>query len=176
MINSLGVTALGFNLQGVPVGPLSALVNLSQMIAGAIGWNGIGNPLASVTLPTIDKGVGFAEQRVSESSGSMESFGAAIDVNPAAYDAGDTESGTGTDNGTTPDAVADLDASSDADADTTSNLDGDAEGDLDADLDGDVEADLDGESDTATDTATDTDGAADNGGDSDSDTGGDNDD
>lgn len=48
--------ALGFpftlNIAGKPVGPLAALTALSQAIAKALGWNGTGNPLANLKLPT----------------------------------------------------------------------------------------------------------------------------
>lgn len=35
----------GFELAGSAVGPLGSLIDLSQAIAEAIGWNGVGNPL-----------------------------------------------------------------------------------------------------------------------------------
>ncbi|WP_131721517.1 outer membrane porin GjpA [Mycolicibacter heraklionensis] len=38
---------------GVPVGPMGALESLSQILAGAIGWDGTGNPLADLTFPTL---------------------------------------------------------------------------------------------------------------------------
>ncbi|MED5815115.1 outer membrane porin GjpA [Mycolicibacterium sp. 050232] len=42
------------NAPGQAVGPIGALVNLSRMLAGAIGWSGTGNPLTKLTFPTID--------------------------------------------------------------------------------------------------------------------------
>lgn len=50
--------ALGFpfTLQapGVPVGPIGALASLSQIVAGAIGWDGEGNPLSKLTFPQLE--------------------------------------------------------------------------------------------------------------------------
>ncbi|MBU9767146.1 hypothetical protein FR943_25360 [Mycobacterium sp. TNTM28] len=58
IFNSVG---LGLDLFGTPtdipghaIGPVGALINLSQMIAKAVGWDGTGNPLTKLTLPTID--------------------------------------------------------------------------------------------------------------------------
>ena len=63
IFNSLGLSittnALGFpitlNVPGVGIGPIGALANLSQMTAGAIGWNGTGNPLTNLELPEVDQ-------------------------------------------------------------------------------------------------------------------------
>ncbi|WP_244602241.1 outer membrane porin GjpA, partial [Mycolicibacterium sp. NCC-Tsukiji] len=53
ILNSLGLTAEtvlapGFPLEitGQGIGPIGALVNLSHLLAKAIGWSGTGNPLA----------------------------------------------------------------------------------------------------------------------------------
>ena len=54
VLNSLGIGVLGLPIEGQAVGPLGALTNLSQMVAKAIGWDGTGNPLTDLTLPTID--------------------------------------------------------------------------------------------------------------------------
>ncbi|MGB3334524.1 MAG: outer membrane porin GjpA [Mycobacterium sp.] len=37
---------------GVPVGPIGAWESLSQILAGAFGWDGTGNPLTDLTFPT----------------------------------------------------------------------------------------------------------------------------
>ncbi|MGV0745168.1 outer membrane porin GjpA [Mycolicibacterium sp. XJ870] len=55
---------------GVGIGPLGAMANLSQMIAGAIGWDGDGNPLTKLTFPGIE----------TEPSGGAPSVLSAIDV------------------------------------------------------------------------------------------------
>ena len=47
-----GATEIELELDGNPVGPLGALTNLSHVIAKAIGWDGEGNPLADLTVPT----------------------------------------------------------------------------------------------------------------------------
>ncbi|MGV0738349.1 outer membrane porin GjpA [Mycobacterium syngnathidarum] len=50
--------ALGFpftlTAPGVPVGPIGAVANLSQIVAGAIGWDGESNPLTHLTFPKIE--------------------------------------------------------------------------------------------------------------------------
>ncbi|MHC9292237.1 outer membrane porin GjpA [Mycobacterium sp. LTG2003] len=51
--DALGIP-LTLDAPGVAVGPIGALANLSQMIAGAIGWDGDGNPLANLTFPKIE--------------------------------------------------------------------------------------------------------------------------
>ncbi|QZH67768.1 outer membrane porin GjpA [Mycolicibacterium farcinogenes] len=55
---SITSSALGFPITlaapGVGVGPIGALANLSQIVAGAIGWDGAGNPLSKLTFPTIE--------------------------------------------------------------------------------------------------------------------------
>lgn len=38
----------------MPVGPIGAVANLSQIVAGAIGWDGDGNPLTHLTFPKIE--------------------------------------------------------------------------------------------------------------------------
>ncbi|MET4429064.1 outer membrane porin GjpA [Mycolicibacterium sp. 624] len=57
IFNSLTfVTQLGgspLTVLGRAVGPLAALASLSQMIAKAIGWDGVGNPLAKLKFPQI---------------------------------------------------------------------------------------------------------------------------
>lgn len=39
---------------GVGIGPIGALANLSQMIAGGIGWDGDGNPLTKLAFPKLE--------------------------------------------------------------------------------------------------------------------------
>lgn len=60
LLNSLGlkIPALGVlrDIPGQGVGPLGALTNLSQMIAVALGWDGVGNPLTDLAFPTLDFG------------------------------------------------------------------------------------------------------------------------
>ncbi|BBX90737.1 outer membrane porin GjpA [Mycolicibacterium boenickei] len=57
---AITTNALGFpfTLQapGVPVGPIGALASLSQIVAGAIGWDGEGNPLTHISFPTLPTG------------------------------------------------------------------------------------------------------------------------
>ncbi|MBS9534143.1 hypothetical protein KIH27_11155 [Mycobacterium sp. M1] len=48
ILNSLGLTAIGLPAPGNALGPLAALENLDQIIAGALGWDGDGSPLADV--------------------------------------------------------------------------------------------------------------------------------
>lgn len=56
LLNSLGFSleALGVELEANGVGPLGALTGLSQMIAGALGWDGAGNPLTDLAFPALD--------------------------------------------------------------------------------------------------------------------------
>ncbi|OLP04351.1 hypothetical protein BVU76_01475 [Mycolicibacterium porcinum] len=55
---AITTNALGFpftlKAPGVPVGPIGALASLSQIVAGAIGWDGDGNPLTHLTFPKIE--------------------------------------------------------------------------------------------------------------------------
>ncbi|HSA39562.1 MAG TPA: outer membrane porin GjpA [Mycobacterium sp.] len=56
IFNSLGLSVGLFggklDIPGKPVGPIGALVNLSQMVSGALGWDGTGNPLDEMELPS----------------------------------------------------------------------------------------------------------------------------
>ena len=54
IFNALSISALGLSFDGQAVGPLGALVNLSEIIAETLGWDGAGNPLADLAFPTID--------------------------------------------------------------------------------------------------------------------------
>lgn len=47
-------TPISFSAPGVPVGPIAAMASFSQIVAGALGWNGTGNPLTKLTFPKID--------------------------------------------------------------------------------------------------------------------------
>ncbi|MED5814005.1 outer membrane porin GjpA [Mycolicibacterium sp. 050232] len=55
---AITTNALGFPFTlaapGVPVGPIGALASLSQIVAGAIGWDGEGNPLSKLTFPQLE--------------------------------------------------------------------------------------------------------------------------
>lgn len=55
LLNSLGLDTI-LPIEGNGVGPIGALANLSQMIAGTLGWDGMGNPLTDLTFPTFDFG------------------------------------------------------------------------------------------------------------------------
>ncbi|MDH6196472.1 hypothetical protein M2272_003115 [Mycobacterium frederiksbergense] len=46
--------------QGHGIGPCAALTNLSQIVARAIGWDGVGNPLTKLTFPKIEQPVSKA--------------------------------------------------------------------------------------------------------------------
>lgn len=46
--NAVGIDSNLMSADGHAVGPLAAMVNLSQMIAGALGWDGSGNPLGDL--------------------------------------------------------------------------------------------------------------------------------
>jgi hypothetical protein len=52
LFDSIGIgldTDLGdLDLSGVAVGPLASMVEMGQSIAEALGWNGVGDPLASL--------------------------------------------------------------------------------------------------------------------------------
>lgn len=47
ILNSLGLNLL-FDIKGEPLGPLAALVNFDQIVAGALGWDGVGDPLGDL--------------------------------------------------------------------------------------------------------------------------------
>lgn len=55
LLNSLGIDTI-LDIEGKGIGPIGALTNLSQMIAGTLGWDGVGNPLTDLTFPTLDFG------------------------------------------------------------------------------------------------------------------------
>ncbi|BBX28764.1 hypothetical protein GCM10009632_18800 [Mycolicibacterium alvei] len=79
IINSLGVGALGMEIVGNPVGPIGAMVNLSQMIAKAIGWDGTGNPLTKLTFPSIDSPAAPAGARVAPKEIQVKAAPPAVD-------------------------------------------------------------------------------------------------
>jgi hypothetical protein len=63
LFNALGVEAgiLVFgrpvtllDVDGVPAGPLASLVQMTQAMSQAIGWDTVGNPLTHLTFPTLD--------------------------------------------------------------------------------------------------------------------------
>ncbi|MUL82280.1 MULTISPECIES: outer membrane porin GjpA [unclassified Mycolicibacterium] len=42
-------------LAGNRLGPIAALTSLSRIVAGTLGWDGMGNPLTKLTFPTIEQ-------------------------------------------------------------------------------------------------------------------------
>ena len=64
IFNSLGLTVstefvgvpITLPVEANPVGPLAAMTALSHVVAKAIGWDGEGNPLTDLTLPTLPTG------------------------------------------------------------------------------------------------------------------------
>lgn len=60
-MNALGIDVtlngtIPLEIPGAGVGPLGALAGLSQVIAGALDWGGVGNPLANLSFPLLDFG------------------------------------------------------------------------------------------------------------------------
>lgn len=54
-----GITVLGrpvtlLDVNGIPAGPLASLVQMTQSMSQAIGWDTVGNPLAHLVFPTLD--------------------------------------------------------------------------------------------------------------------------
>ncbi|BBZ23741.1 outer membrane porin GjpA [Mycolicibacter hiberniae] len=52
--NALSLNVIGIDIVGNAVGPIGSMVALSQIIAGAIGWEGGTNPLADLSFPILD--------------------------------------------------------------------------------------------------------------------------
>lgn len=80
IFNAVGLTTttdmMGFPLtlpvDGRAIGPLSALVSLSQIVAKAIGWSGTGNPLATSSEPQRSAPAGEPETGLLTSSTSED--------------------------------------------------------------------------------------------------------
>ncbi|MCV7314158.1 outer membrane porin GjpA [Mycolicibacillus parakoreensis] len=50
---NLDLSASPLPIEGHAVGPIAALSSFSQILASALGWDGVGNPLTDLTFPTL---------------------------------------------------------------------------------------------------------------------------
>jgi hypothetical protein len=199
IFNAIGLSTttdmMGFpltlDIPGRAIGPISALVSLSQILAKAIGWDGTGNPLvpadepenelvstATTTneSPTTIPGAATSPVSLTVSSDTVADAGTSASESTADESVGgaqvtdDTESGTTDDANDTESDDADADAgttvdTNDADADTTDDTN-----DTDTDTDtGTIDDTNDAGTDTTDDTDTGTDTNAGTTGDGDTD-------